>query len=278
MRKTYKALFLSSMLVTGFLQTAKAQLNHHAPGVPYYHETAVKINDLIDTRLDVRFDFQRSYLYGKESVTLKPHFYPTDSVRLDAKGMDIKSIGILENGKVVPLRYDYEDSLSLAIQLNRTYTEKEHYTLFIDYTAKPNELHDKPGFKLDGKGLYFVNPLGKEPGKPTQIWTQGEAESSSCWFPTIDKPDQKTTEQVSMTVPAKYTTLSNGLLISQKNNTDGTRTDTWKQSLPHCPYLFMMAIGDFKIYKDKWRNKEVSYYLEPAYAPFAKQYSAKHLR
>lgn len=271
MRKTYKALFLSSMLVTGFLQTAKAQLNHHAPGVPYYHETAVKINDLIDTRLDVRFDFQRSYLYGKESVTLKPHFYPTDSVRLDAKGMDIKSIGILENGKVVPLRYDYEDSLSLAIQLNRTYTEKEHYTLFIDYTAKPNELHDKPGFKLDGKGLYFVNPLGKEPGKPTQIWTQGEAESSSCWFPTIDKPDQKTTEQVSMTVPAKYTTLSNGLLISQKNNTDGTRTDTWKQSLPHCPYLFMMAIGDFKIYKDKWRNKEVSYYLEPAYAPFAKQ-------
>jgi aminopeptidase N len=271
MRKTYKTLFFGLMLTTGFLPQAKAQLNHHAPGVPYYHETAVKINDLIDTRLDVKFDYQKSYLYGKEWVTLKPHFYPTDSVRLDAKGMDIKTIGILENGKVIPLRYHYEDSLSLAIQLNRIYTEKEHYTLFIDYTAKPNELHDKPGFKLDGKGLYFVNPLGKEPGKPTQIWTQGEAESSSCWFPTIDKPDQKTTEQVSMTVPAKYTTLSNGLLISQKNNADGTRTDTWKQSLPHCPYLFMMAIGDFKIYKDKWRNKEVSYYLEPAYAPYAKQ-------
>ena len=29
------------------------------------------------------------------------------------------------------------------------------------------------------------------PDKPTQIWTQGETESSSCWFPTIDKPNQK---------------------------------------------------------------------------------------
>ncbi|WP_114940674.1 M1 family metallopeptidase [Mucilaginibacter endophyticus] len=271
MKKIYLSSFLGLALSVGLSFSAEAQLNHHAPDQPYYHAAAPKINDLIDTRLDVKFDYQKSYLNGKEWVTLKPHFYPTDSVRLDAKGMDIKTIGIVENGKVVPLRYRYEDSLSLAIQLNRTYTEKEHYTLFIDYTAKPNELHDKPGFKLDGKGLYFVNPLGKEPGKPTQIWTQGEAESSSCWFPTIDKPDQKTTEQVSMTVPAKYTTLSNGLLISQKNNADGTRTDTWKQSLPHCPYLFMMAIGDFKIYKDKWRNKEVSYYLEPDYAPYAKQ-------
>ncbi|QKG53102.1 M1 family aminopeptidase [Hymenobacter sp. BRD67] len=41
--------------------------------------------------------------------------------------------------------------------------------------------------------------------------------------------------------------------------------------LPHSPYLFMMAVGDFKIYKDTWRNKEVNYYLEPKYAPYAKQ-------
>ena len=26
-----------------------------------------------------------------------------------------------------------------------------------------------------------------------QIWTQGETESSSAWFPTIDTPNQKTT-------------------------------------------------------------------------------------
>jgi aminopeptidase N len=73
-----------------------------------------------------------------------------------------------------------------------------------------------------------------------------------------------------MTVPSKYVTLSNGALVSQKPAGAGLRTDTWKMDLPHAPYLFMMAVGDFKITKDTWRGKEVSYYLEPKYAPYAK--------
>jgi aminopeptidase N len=43
----------------------------------------------------------------------------------------------------------------------------------------------------DAKGLYFINPDGTEKDKPTKIWTQGETESSSCWFPTIDKRNKK---------------------------------------------------------------------------------------
>jgi aminopeptidase N len=262
--------FLIPLIFPATLSVAYAQLPTSPKDGKGYRETQVKINDLIDTKLDVRFDYQKSYLYGKEWVTLKPHFYATDSLRLDAKGMDIHQIGILKAGKLQPLKYTYQDSLSINIKLDKKYVGGEQYTVFIDYTSKPNLLHDKPGFKLDGKGLYFVNPKGAEVDKPTQIWTQGEAESSSCWFPTIDNPGQKTTQQLSMTVPAKYTTLSNGLLISQKTNADGTRTDTWKQKFPHSPYLFMMAIGDFKIFKDKWRDKEVNYYLEPKYFPYAK--------
>ena len=235
-----------------------------------YRITPTKINDLVNTKLDVKFDYQKSYLYGKEWVTLKPHFYATDSLSLDAKGMDIHQIAIVKGGKLLPLKYVYDDSLTINIKLDKKYIGGEEYTVFLDYTSKPNLLHDKPGNKLDGKGLYFVNPKGEDKDKPTQIWTQGEAVSSSCWFPTIDYPEQKTTEELSMTVPAKYTTLSNGLLISQKTNADGTRTDTWKQKLPHSPYLFMMAVGEFKIYKDKWRDKEVNYYLEPKYFPYAK--------
>ena len=40
--------------------------------------------------------------------------------------------------------------------------------------------------------------------------------------------------------------------------------------MPHAPYLFMMAVGEFTIVKDKWKNKEVNYYVEPAYAPYAR--------
>jgi aminopeptidase N len=273
--KPLKALGFSFLL--GGLAFTCAQAQAPAPKasdplMKIYRETPPKINDLVHTKLDVRFDYKKRYLYGKEWVTLKPHFYATDTLRLDAKGMDLNNISIVKNGKNIPLKYKYDDSLSVAIQLDRVYHNNETYTVYISYTAKPN------GVKLKGleaaigaKGLFFINPDSTEKDKPVQIWTQGETESSSVWFPTIDKPEQKTTDEISMTVPAKYVTLSNGRLALQKANGDGTRTDTWKMDLPHSPYLFMMAVGDFKIYHDHWRDKEVNYYLEPKYAPYAKQ-------
>lgn len=254
-----------------FTTTLNAQTKPDNPALKIYRATPTKINDLVNTKLDVRFDYAKHYLYGKEWVTLKPHFYPTDSLTLDAKGMDISNISVVKNGKNIPLKYVY-DSLKLKISLDKKYTSAENYTLYLSYTAKPDELKVKGSAAIsDAKGLYFINSDGADKTKPVQIWTQGETESSSAWFPTIDKPDQKTLEEISMTVPSKYVTLSNGKLISQKPAGTGLRTDTWKMDKPNAPYLFMMAVGDFKIYKDKWKDKEVSYYLEPAFAPFAKQ-------
>ncbi|MDB5117252.1 MAG: peptidase [Mucilaginibacter sp.] len=272
-KTTLTGLVAGIVISAGFTAPLMAQQQKaDDPLMKIYRATPPRINDLIHTKLDVRFDYKKRYLYGKEWVTLKPHFYPTDTLRLDAKGMDIKNISVVKNGKNIPLKYKYEDSLSLAIHLDKIYHNNENYTVYIDYTSKPNELHVKGSAAInDAKGLYFINPDGTEKDKPTQIWTQGETESSSAWFPTIDKSEQKTTDEISMTVPAKYVTLSNGRLASQRVNGDGTRTDTWKMELPHSPYLFMMAVGDFKIYKDHWRNKEVNYYLEPKYAPYAKE-------
>src|ERR1700744_5157539 len=272
--KTLASIVLSGALITS-LQTSYAQdttAKAEDPLMKIYRETPPKINDLVHTKLEVRFDYKKCYMYGKEWATFHPHFYPTDTLRLDAKGMDIKNVSLVKNGKNVPLKYKYEDSLSLAIKLDKVYTNSESYTIYIDYTSKPNELKLKGSAAINAaKGLYFINPDSAEKGKPVQIWTQGETESSSAWFPTIDKSEQKTTDEILMTVPAKYVTLSNGRLASQKLNGDGTRTDDWKMELPHSPYLFMMAVGDFKIFHDKWRNKEVNYYLEPKYAPYAKE-------
>ena len=237
-----------------------------------YRASATKINDLVHTKLDVRFDYAKRYLYGKEWVTLKPHAYPTDSLRLDAKGMDIKGVALMNGDQQQALKYTYTDAANLRINLGKTFKPGEAYTIYIDYTSKPDELKVKGSAAItDAKGLYFINPDSAVKGKPVQIWTQGETEGSSAWFPTIDRPNQKTTDEISMTVPSKYVTLSNGYLASSKPAGPGLRTDTWKMEQAHAPYLFMMAVGDFKIYKDTWRGKEVNYYLEPKYAPFAKQ-------
>ena len=236
-----------------------------------YRGSATKINDLVHTKLDVKFDFAKSYLYGKAWITLKPHFYQTDSLALDAKGMDINSVEIVKWQKSTPLKFEY-DGMTLNIHLDKIYKDNESYTVYINYTSKPNEIKVKGSAAItDAKGLYFINPTGEEKNKPTQIWTQGETEANSVWFPTIDKPNQKTTEEIYMTVPQKYVTLSNGALVSQKKNIDGTRTDHWKMDLPNSPYLFFMGVGDYSIVKDFYKGKEVSYYVEKEYAPVARR-------
>lgn len=234
-------------------------------------ESYPKTNELVHTKLDVRFDYDKSYMYGKEWLTLKPHFYPTDSVLLDAKGMDLKEVSLMTGTTKTPLKYAY-DGMQINIKLDKTYTSSEKYTLYFDYVSKPNEVKVAGSAAItDAKGLYFINPKGEEKDKPTQIWTQGETESNSVWMVTIDKPNQKSTDEISMTVPAKYVTLSNGLLISKKVNTDGTRTDNWKMDLPHAPYLFFMGVGDFAITKDTYKGKEVSYYTERNQEQYARK-------
>jgi len=236
-----------------------------------YRASATKINDLVHTRLDVSFDYSKSWMYGKAWITLHPHFYATDSLNLDAKRMEIKEVSILKSGKHIPLKYVY-DSLNLRITLDKTYKGGENYTVFIDYIAKPEDFELKGDISItNNKGLFFINPLGKDKNKPTQIWTQGESESNSGWFPTIDKPNQKTTDEISMTVQDKYKTLSNGVLVSQKKHADGTRTDTWKMDLPHAPYLMSMVVGEYFVIMDNYKGKEVSYYVEKEYAPVARK-------
>jgi Aminopeptidase N len=236
-----------------------------------YRATEPRINNLVHTKLYVKFDYAKSYMYGKAWITLAPHFYPTDSLKLDAKGMEIKKVAIVKGNTTKPLKYKY-DGWVLNIDLDKTYKGGEKYTVFIDYTAKPDEVEVQGSSAItDARGLYFINPRGEEKGKPTQIWTQGETEATSVWCPTIDRPNQKTTQEISMTVPAKYVTLSNGKLISQKKNADGTRTDTWKMDQPHAPYLFFMGVGEYAIIKDSYKGKEVSYYVEKEYAPVARK-------
>ncbi len=259
-----------------------------------YQASETQLSDVLHTKLDVSFDWTKQYMYGKATITIKPYFYPTSTLFLDARGMEIKEVSLVQTTVVVtkgkkkdpaghleddveiaqtkkPLQYKYENDI-IAIQLDKEYKNNEEYKIFIDYVSKPNELK-KGGGSLainDDKGLYFINPDGKDKNKPMEIWTQGETQSNSVWMPTIDHPNEKMTQEIYMTVDKKYVTLSNGELCSSFDNGDGTRTDYWKMEFPHSTYLAMMAVGDFAIVKDKWRGKEVSYYVEKEYEPYAR--------
>ena len=234
-----------------------------------YRPAAERTNDLIHTALNVGFDWNKQYLFGEATLTLSPYFYPTDEVVLDAKGMDIETVSLLGGDT---LEYHYDGEL-LSIQLDRLYHRTDEYSLFIKYVSKPNELKKTEGLSAisDDKGLYFINPLGEDPEKPMQIWTQGEPESNSVWFPTIDKPNERCTQEITMTVENRFMAMSNGVLVEDIDNGDGTHSVSWRQDIPHAPYLFMMAIGEFAQIKDEWNGMSVDYFVEEKYRDVAQE-------
>ncbi len=236
-----------------------------------YRATHTKTTELKHTKLKVNFDYQKEQMNGEAWISASPYFYPSDSLVLNAKAMLIHEVALEKSGAKTPLKYDYKNDI-LNINLDKTYNRNQDYTVYIKYTARPNEYKGKGSAAIsDAKGLYFINAQGTDPSKPTQIWTQGETEASSVWFPTIDKPNMKTTQEIYMTVPDKYVTLSNGVLKSSTKEANNLRTDHWVLDKKHAPYLFFMGVGDYAIVKDKWRNIPVDYYVEKEYEPVAKQ-------
>lgn len=238
-----------------------------------YHHTPEIVHHLDHTKLEVSFNFEKQELYGKEYLTAYPYFYPSGTLTLQAQSMEIHQVSLYQNKSLKDLKYNHQGS-DLVIHLDKVYQRGEKYTIYIEYTARPEQFKDPhTGKKAKSKGLFFINPMGYEKGKPTQIWTQGQPDRASCWFPTIDSPNQKTTQELSIIVPDEYVTLSNGLLKEKKSLGNGLRKDYWVMDKKHAPYLFFMGVGKFDIVKDKaWRNKVgVEYYVEQEYSKVAKR-------
>lgn len=237
-----------------------------------YRASNTRLSDIIHQELRVSFDWDKKYLFGEATLTIKPYFYSTDSLYLNARGMDIKEVSLISAHVKEGLNYKYEND-SLKIKLNKVYSNNEEYKIFIDYVAKPDELKEIGGSAAitSDKGLYFINADGADKMKPKQIWTQGETQANSVWFPTIDSPNERLTQEIYITVDTAFVTLSNGILLSSViNSKEGSRTDYWKQTVPAAPYLTMMAISNFKVVKDgKWRGREVNYYVDPEYEKYA---------
>jgi aminopeptidase N len=279
--RTMRKILIFNLLVIAISLNATAQDKQDSKEIEdtswksIYRDIPVKENELVHTKMVANLNYTKSALNGEAWLNLRPYLKATNSVSLDAKGMDIHQVGLMMNKKMTALKYTY-DGLIIKIQLDKTYKPAENYTVYIKYTAKPNEYKAKGSAAInEAKGLYFINPLGKDSTKPIQIWTQGETEGTSVWLPIIDKPNQKSTQEFQLTVPSKYVSLSNGLLTKQIDNKNGTRVDIWKMDLPHAPYLFFFAVGDYAIVKDTYKGKEVSYYIEKEYEKQARQIYGK---
>lgn len=235
-----------------------------------YQHTQPRLEDIVHTDLDLSFDYANQSVLGTARLIVKPHFYPLKEVVLDAKDFEIHQVGLIQKDTLAKLAYRYDEK-KLRIYLPEEKSRKDTFLLQIKYTAFPERNSGNGSEAItDTKGLYFIDPLDTVPNKPTMIWTQGETEHNSKWFPTIDSPNERFTQTLRLTVADTLVTVSNGELISQRSLGNGYRQDIWEMDLSHAPYLVALAIGDFGKVEDQYGDVPLGYYVEKGFEAGAK--------
>ena len=202
--------------------------------------------DLIHQRIELRnFDWDSTSLDGRVTTTLVALRPGLDSVIPDAgKRLEVRQV---VGANVVRFA--------------------AHGDTLVVYPAHPVAFHDTLRFTIDyharldnGRGLTFITPQGRE-HRPQQIWSQGEDHDNHLWFPTYDFPNDKMSWELAATVPAEYSVVSNGRLVTDRKNPGGTHTVTWRQDRPSATYLVSLVVAPLVKFADAWRGVPVDYFV-----------------
>ena len=218
---------------------------HYAPDRPF---------DAQHVRLVLSLDFARQTLKGQCTTTLKAIADGATEMAFDA--VDFKELKVTSRGR--PVKFDYTGR---QIKIHWAAPIKRGQTLEVTIGYRVS----KP--KL---GLHFIGPDSHYPHKPVQAWTQGEDEYNRYWYPCHDAPQERSTTEMIITVPERYTAISNGALL-RATKRGKTRTFHWKHNVPHPPYLVSLAVGEFTEIREKWKHVPILYYCQPGREEDAKR-------
>ena len=239
-RARFFAFILTAILVV--LPVAQAQTEvRKLPPVNWIRSRTIDVKHIA---IDLRFDWEKEQALGSSTVTAAP-FIDTDKIYLDAAFMTINSV--TSDGNPLTFNYAGKDANdNLEIILPRIYKRGEDVTVKVEYATNfVNTAEDDTAIGSFGRGLRFIKPTKQFPKKPMQIWSQGETEFNRYWFPSYDSPNDFRTTELRATVEKKYSVISNGKLIEDKQNADGTHTVYWKMDTPYTNYLTSIVVGEY---------------------------------
>ena len=251
MRKLFSGFIL--VLFISF-PTCTAQLKE-SPKLPPKHFAPDREFDLVNIKLELKFDLGKKELMGKAIEKIAPLRDKLNQVHLNAVDMTIDSVMLVNN----KLKYNYDGKI-LTIDFDKSYGLNDTLQFEVIYSTIPQ------------KGLYFVIPDDAYPDRTPQIWTQSEMEDARYWYPCHDYPDDFSTSEIVATVPDNWVVVSNGLLKKvDTNNITKTKTFDWVEDKPHVIYLNSIVAGVYSVLKDNYGDIPISYYVSPVYKDVAKE-------
>ncbi len=195
-------------------------------------------------RLQLTFDLDRKEFWGENQVTLLPLRDAFRECILDANELVVTGVVDRRNR---PLEFVQTED-QLRIVLSQAYGYGEEVVFTIKYHVKDPK-----------KGFFFSD---EPPRNPKMVSTDSFPDEARHWFPCYDYPHDKVTMELIATVQKPNKVLSNGRLVSVKENEkDNSVTYHWHQDLPHSTYLSMVAIAPFVVIEDSLGPLPVNYWV-----------------
>lgn len=111
----------------------------------------------------------------------------------------------------------------------------------------------------ENRNFYWVKPTSSQPQR-IGFWTRGGTVGNRQWLPTWDYPNDFATSETRVTVPADWSVIGNGDLVSNNLNANQqTRTFHWRMHKPHATYLISLVGAPLSIKKAVWRGVPLMY-------------------
>jgi len=202
--------------------------------------------DAIHYRITLNVDMEKKVLSGENMITLCPLNDNFDKFSLDAEYLVVNKISTKEGEN---LNFGQNDK-EVLIKLPKSYSHSDTLTIVVKYSLSTQV-----------KGLLFID---ESPSNPKMVSSDCWPDKARQWIPCYDYPNDKATNEMIVTVDKKYKVLSNGRLISLKENElQGTMTYHWSQDLPQSTYLINLSIADYAVVKDSLGSLPVNYWVYP---------------
>jgi aminopeptidase N len=202
--------------------------------------------DIIHYVFRIQLSDQSDAIQCEASVTVRFLSKGTDVLRLDltkatpalaGKGMTVTQVTAA--GK--PLSYTHEnDELKISLPAASEVNQQQSYT--ITYSGSP------------ATGLKIAN---NKYGDRT-FFSDNWPDKARNWLSVIDHPYDKATCEFTITAPAHYQVVSNGLLMEETDAANGMRTTHWKQSVPIASWLYVLGVARFAVQQvDQFDHKDI---------------------
>ena len=189
---------------------------------------------------DIHIDLRRGAESYRGDVTIRFQHSGEGDLALDFRG---KTIELLEcNGESVqPHWRDYQ--LVLAGDSLRA-----HNTLRLVYENEYD--HGGDGFHQ------FIDPEDGE----EYLYSNFEPYSAHRLFPCFDQPDIKAEYSLTVTAPAEWELIANGLCLTVEKQDDGRVHYRYEKTPPFSTYLFALVAGPYHAFRDRHGETELGFY------------------